>query len=920
MFDENLLCVSDQPLLCKSAPVTLLLVHNNPDSRIANIQLGRLAQRILNEPSFESELEFGWCPLGDLIELPYPHIGHVHAIQGGRVKLEQRVGLFAEEPSLAQNVRSHAVQFLPESVTISEWILKPMLLPAMSSGTNEVDRRKISSPQFCWEDISIVCQPATSNLDIHDYTSLVVEAVEAVLGPELVVGLTDHLFAQGMTSIQAVRLSRQLSQSSDLKLSAVMAFNYPSIQQIAKHLRSLCQTDAVSASDLTAQIPQYTAHGDVGVVGAMCTHPGSPAARIRSLLLQGKDLSQKIPVVRFDVDALDGTDSALYAKGGYFVQDVDTFDHQAFRISQSEAAVMDPHQRLLLEMSYAVLAVQGSTRQSLAGSQTAVFVGIMSSSEWTVSTESGFAASATGAANLAGRVSYVLDLQGAAFSVESLCSSSLVALDIGNRTVLSGDCTQALVAGVNLLFQPTISRMLCTIRALSPNSRCKTFDSLADGMVRGEAIAALTLSKYTDSGEAHRAELVSSALNQDGHSAAMTAPNGLAQAALLRTALLHSTLATLPAIECHGTGTQLGDPIEVGAIDEVHILSASLAAPIMLGALKSNIGHTEGAAGLMGVMKIVSLLEQGAVGPNLHLKTRSSKLGLASQAPAGAPTEMCLMSSAWQSKRALGVSSFGMSGTNAHAIAGKRKCSAAYTELPVVYYSSLRVDWKHAGPTETPVILDLHAVEDRAAITWEQQWSVELRTYMSQHRVGQVPISPGTGFMQMGRMGASHCVNGTVTLVNIVFTSPLFLDRYESAVSIQMSVIKESSRINIDSRDDSLDRGPSAGWLQNATMLATSGSEAVAPDPNYSSGGVTAMCTGNEFYSQTGNDYRGDFRALEAVWLIGEDTVLCKVSMNQVLLHQVILTCSLYIAQCTLYTTRCILWVRVRNIVTGTRC
>ncbi|HVK68946.1 MAG TPA: beta-ketoacyl synthase N-terminal-like domain-containing protein, partial [Polyangium sp.] len=427
----------------------------------------------------------------------------------------------------------------------------------------------------------------------------------------------------------------------------------------------------------------------IAIVGLGCRFPGGgtgPEAFWR-LLDAGVDAVTEIPAERWS--NAEESDAADPSKGGVrwgsFLKDVDLFDPHFFEISPREAASLDPQQRLLLEVTWEALEHAGQVPERLMGSRTGVFVGISTNDYVQICTENGKANdiyTVTGNTRFfpAGRLSYVLGLQGPSLAVDTGCSASLVAVHLACQSLRNGESTLAVAAGVNLMLVPGGSAMAATTGALSPTGRCKTFDACADGMVRGEGCGVVVLKRLSDAladGDRIHALIRGSAVNQDGRSTGLTAPNVLSQQALLRQALESARVspAEIGYVEMHGTGTPLGDPIEAEA------LSAVLGAPrpdgsvCALGAVKTNLGHLEAAAGVAGLIKAVLSLQHRKIPPNLHYKTLNPRISLDG-------TSLVIPQKAleWKTNgkpRFAGVSSFGMGGTNAHVVLEEAPVTAA---------------------------------------------------------------------------------------------------------------------------------------------------------------------------------------------------------------------------------------------------
>jgi acyl transferase domain-containing protein/SAM-dependent methyltransferase len=420
----------------------------------------------------------------------------------------------------------------------------------------------------------------------------------------------------------------------------------------------------------------------IAIVGIGLRLPGGARDEpsLWQMLADGVDATSEIPRDRWDLDAYYDLDpdkpGKMNTRHGAFIKGVDQFDAEFFAISPREAVSMDPQHRLLMETSWEALENAGISAARLAGSQTGVFVGCGNSDYWRLvygDEERIDAYSALGNAFsvAAGRLSYFLGVHGPSMAVDTACSASLVAVHLACQSLRSGECSLALAAGVNLILSPGVNINFSKSRMLAPDGRCKTFDAGADGYVRGEGCGVLvlkTLSAAQADGNRVLAMIRGSAVNQDGRSGGLTAPNGPAQEAVIRAALAASGVAPLEVsyLEAHGTGTSLGDPIEVRAASAVLCQDRPYELPLAIGSIKTNIGHLEAAAGIAGLLKVVVALQKRVIPPHLHLKNRSPYIEW-DLLPIVVPTSL----TPWaplNGKRIAGVSSFGFSGTNAHIL------------------------------------------------------------------------------------------------------------------------------------------------------------------------------------------------------------------------------------------------------------
>jgi acyl transferase domain-containing protein/acyl carrier protein len=441
----------------------------------------------------------------------------------------------------------------------------------------------------------------------------------------------------------------------------------------------------------------------IAIVGLACRFPGEANSpeRFWQLLHNGLDAMREIPAQRWDVDAFydpqPGQPGKIYAREGGFLTDIDRFDPDFFNISPREAATLDPQQRLLLEVTWESLEQAAIPPAQLRNSQTGVFLGMMPA-EYTLLTHhtetiDTYTGTGTDISMAAGRIAYILGLHGPVLTLDTACSSALVAIHLACQSLRSGECELALAGGSNLILTPEQMIVLSRLQALSPTSRCRTFDAQADGMARGEGcgmVALKTLSAAQRDGDPIWAVIRGSAVNHDGPSSGLTVPNELAQEALIRQALTNAQArpADIGYIEAHGTGTKLGDPIEVGALGA--IFAKDRRAPLWIGSVKTNFGHLEAAAGIASLIKVVLSLQHGEIPPSLHFDTPNPLIDWP-RLPMRVPTAPTPWST---DKRMAGVSSFGLSGTNAHLVV---EAAPAPQPLP-----------SEPGPSERPLERPAH--------------------------------------------------------------------------------------------------------------------------------------------------------------------------------------------------------------------
>lgn len=422
----------------------------------------------------------------------------------------------------------------------------------------------------------------------------------------------------------------------------------------------------------------------IAIIGVGCRLPGgvdSPAA-FWQLLCEEKDVITEVPGERWDINAFYAADPGMPGKmcsrRGAFLRDVDKFDPYFFGISPREAIGMDPQQRLFLEVAWEALEDAGQVREQLHNSQTGVFVGIMSKEyinyykqKPDLSLIDAYYCTGNDFSFAAGRLSYILGLQGPSIAIDTACSSSLVAVHLACQSLRSGECQMALAGGVSLILAPELTIFLSRAGALAPDGRSKAFSDAADGMGRGEGCGVVVLKRLSTAvadGDRILALIRGSAVNHSGHSAGFTVPNGLAQQALLRQALANARLEPLQVqyVEAHGTGTILGDPIEIEALSAVLGEGRAPDRPLVVASVKANIGHLDPAAGVTGLIKSVLMLQHQEIPRQMHVEKLNTRIPW-QQLPLAIPMER----SHWTSHgepRVAGVSAFGMSGVNAHVL------------------------------------------------------------------------------------------------------------------------------------------------------------------------------------------------------------------------------------------------------------
>ncbi|WP_205877194.1 type I polyketide synthase [Mycobacterium camsae] len=571
----------------------------------------------------------------------------------------------------------------------------------------------------------------------------------------------------GVSSRDAVVLSGELTELLGRTVSPIDFWEHPTINDLAAYLTAP-EPEPEAGSGLNR--PGGTSLDEpIAVIGIGCRFPGGihgPDA-LWDFLCERRSSIGKVPDKRWELfDDGSAEAKAVLARTtrwGSFLPDIESFDAEFFEISPSEADKMDPQQRLLLEVAWEALEHAGIPPSSLRRSQTGVFAGSCLSEYGAIAATDlaqidGWSNTGGAMSIIANRLSYFLDLRGPSVAVDTACSSSLVAIHLACQSLRTQDSQLAIAAGVNLLLSPAVFRGFDQVGALSPTGHCRAFDAAADGFVRGEGAGVVVLKRLTDAqrdGDRVLAVICGSAVNQDGRSNGLMAPNPAAQMAVLRAAYASAGMqpTEVDYVEAHGTGTLLGDPIEARALGTVLGRGRPVDAPLLLGAVKTNLGHTEAAAGIAGFIKTVLAVQRGQIPPNHRFESPNPHIPFADLRMKVVDNQ-----TDWPQTghpRRAGVSSFGFGGTNAHVVIEQGQEIAGSRELnPAPAVSTLIV----AGKTPQRVAATAAVLADWMEGAGAQVPLADVAHTLNHHRSRQAKF--GTVVARRGAEGRQHAIAG----------------------------------------------------------------------------------------------------------------------------------------------------------------
>ncbi len=609
-----------------------------------------------------------WSEIGEAAE-QRDRIEQRRAALGGRWFTPQQ-GIRALEKLVREDTTASVVMSMDWSVFEEAVEDRPALLEDMLSSLDEAAAEDAASTEDVLTRLRNTVTPADEQQEL--LVSFLQQELQAVLRLSSAPSPTVGFFDLGMDSLMAVEFRNRLNRAfaGEYTASNTVVFDYPDIASLAGHLaEELGQLgDAPSVPEPAVPVASQPVNSDtngIAIVGMACRFP------------QSKNLSEYWQLLESGTDAVtDGRPGNGIAPDmrGAFVEGIDWFDSRFFRISPVEARMMDPQQRMMLETSWEALEDAGIDPDGLRGSQTGVYAGIGGSEYREVIESSGKLGNylGTNASVAAGRIAFALGLEGPAMAIDMACASALAAVHQAVSGLQREEVDLALAGGVHVVLSPSVSDFMTELGMLSKSGKSSPFDASADGYVRGEGCGVLVLKRLSDAeadGDRIWGVIRGSAVNQNGASAGLTVPNGSAQERVMEAALKQAGFsgADVDYLEAHATGSQLGDAIEAHAVGSVYGKGREAARPLLMGTVKSNIGHLEAAAGVAGIIKTVLAMKQGVIPKHLHFESPNPQIEWASM-----PVRITSEKTNWPENAdrppRAGVSAFGISGTNAHVV------------------------------------------------------------------------------------------------------------------------------------------------------------------------------------------------------------------------------------------------------------
>ena len=751
------------------------------------------------------------------------------------------------------------------------------------------------------------CAPSASSTPKLPSLPTVIALARQLTGQSI--GPLTPLMAGGLDSLSSTHFVAALEALVSMKLSPTLIFEHATPQAVAMHLQRLVQADTQCTRETLMACASNSARvGSVAVLGWSHRWPGSHSciAGLWTMSTAAADAVRFAPSQRwaFDGSHVSSRERSEHAHGRIArflasIHGVELFDHARFGLSASESRATDPQQRVLLEASTSAFASASLHPTALNGTETGIVLG-MSNTDWSClqvlrmaqraegdqeGAESSSVYAATGGALsvAAGRISFVFGTHGPCESIDTACSSAAVASHAAAMHLRQGEATHVLAIAATLVLTSHVSVTYARAGMLSSDGRCKSFDKRANGYVRGEGIGGALLS-LTSAAGASLALLCGSSVRHDGTSASLTAPNGSAQAILIREVCARAA-KTATLVESHGTGTALGDPTEFRALVQV------LPEAIVAGA-KATVGHLEPAAGMVGIQAAISAILSRRAAPNAQLRILNPRVA-SSLELAGGRYVLPVMGLTSQASASAGISSFGYSGTIAHVALREAQCrhrpppevcasvSVCFRRHSFVWIAARQVASEASEEMSAPLPFLGTCVSDSGeSMTWEQTFSRFELDYLRDHRVGSVPLLPGTCYIEMCRamVGAIY-QNRAFGLTNVQFTTIMFLDdELDTAPTVRLSFGHLQSGITIVSRR------ANASWDTHSSMhLHLHSTAASILDLGEAQSRCCEHVSAAQFYAECGNDYQGEFKALEGGWgSLGGAEVLSRVEYSSI--------------------------------------